>query len=259
MKRLSLVASLVVLFTLSVYAADPPKPQLFLIHEETAMPSMITQYEASTKDLIKAFADKKMTSSSFMVNTYMTNDFHYLYMTPIANWAQIDSVYKDWMTADATVGKERWADIMKRGGAAMVSYDDAVAARRDDLSYQPENPRLKMEEMPYARVDYYYLKPGAEAAAEQVAKDYVALFKEKKIADGFTIYMAMSGHDLPLLVAVIPAKSPADFAAVDEKTAATLGDALRNLQGRALALTRRIEHKDSWYRPDMSYMPVAMK
>jgi len=258
MKRLSL-AALGVLFSLSAYAADPPKPQLFLVHEETINPSMMTQYEGSTKDLIKAFADKKMTSPSFMVNTFMTTDFHYLYLTPITNWAQIDSVWKDWMTAGDTVGKDKWGDIMKRGSAAMVSYDDAVAARRDDLSYMPENPRLKMEEAPFARVDYYYLKPGTEQQAEQIAKDYVALFKEKKIPDGFTIYMAMSGHDLPLLVAVIPAKSPADFAATDERTNAALGDALRALQGRAMAITRRIEHKDSWYRPDLSYMPVTMK
>lgn len=258
MKRLSL-AALGVLFTLSAHAADPPRQQLFLIHEETVNPSTVAQYESATKDLVKAFADKKVSSPTFILNTYMTSDFHYLYITPISGWAQLDTISKDWMGASEMIGKDKWRDLMKRGSAAMSSYDEAVAARRDDLSYQPENPRLKMEEMPYARVDYYYLKPGAEADAEQVARDYVALFKEKKIADGFTIYMAMSGHDLPLLVAVIPAKSPADFAAVDEKTMATLGDALRNLQGRAMAITRRIEHKDSWFRPDLSYMPVAMK
>jgi len=258
MKRLSL-AALCVLFSLSAYAADPPKSQLFLIHEETVNPSMVTQYEGATRDLVKAFADKKVTSPTFIVNTYMTSDFHYLYITPIANWAQMDTVSKDWMSAPEIVGKDRWLDLMKRGSGAMTSYDEAVASRRDDLSYQPENPRLKMEEMPFARVDYYYLKPGTEEQAEQVARDYVALFKAKKVPDGFTIYMAMSGHDLPLLVAVIPAKSPADFAATDERTAAALGDALRNLQGRAMSLTRRIEHKDSWFRPDLSFMPGAAK
>jgi len=144
---------------------------------------------------------------------------------------------------------------MKRGNGALVSYDDAVAAQRDDLSYVPAKPRLKAEEMPYARIDYYYLKPGTEEQAEQIAKDYVALFKSKDIPDGFTIYTALSGHDLPLLVAVIPAKNPADLATADEKTNAALGDALRALQGRALSITRRFERKDSWYRPDMSYMP----
>jgi len=254
MKRLSLAIA-TVLFPLAVFAADPPKMQLFIVHEETAVPSMVAQYEGVTRDMIKNFAEKKMTSPSFMVNTYMTSDFHYLYITPIANWAQMDTIWKDWMSAPEMVGKEKWAELMKRGNAAMVSYDDTIAARRDDLSYVPENPRAKMEEEPFARVDYYYLKPGTESEAEQIAKDYAKLFREKKIPDGFQIYMAMSGHDLPLLVAVIPAKSPADFAATDEKTAAALGDALKTLQGRALAITRRIEHKDSWYRPDMSYMP----
>jgi hypothetical protein len=41
----------------------------------------------------------------------------------------------------------------------------------------------------------------------------------------------------------------------DEKNSAALGDALRTLQGRAMALTRRIERKDVWFRPDLSYMP----
>src|SRR4051812_16363549 len=98
MKRLSL-AVLAALFSLAAFAAEPPKPQLILVHEETINPSMMAQYEGATKDLIKAFVDKKMTSSSFLVNTFMTSDMHYIYLTPIANWAQIDGVWKDWMTA----------------------------------------------------------------------------------------------------------------------------------------------------------------
>jgi hypothetical protein len=254
MKRLSL-AALGILFSVAAFAADPPKPQLFVVHEEVVNPSMIPQYEGATRDLIKAFADKKLASSSFAFNAFMTMDMHYIYLTPIANWAQLDSIWKDWMSASDMIGKDRWTDIQKRGNGAMTSYSEIVAARRDDLSYKPENPRLKPEDEPFARVDYYYLLPGTEQQAEQVAKDYVALFKEKKIPDGFTIYMAMSGQDLPLLVAVIPAKSAADFAATDEKTAAALGDALRVLQGRALSLTRRLEHKDTFFRPDLSYMP----
>ena len=254
MKRLSL-AVLITLISLAAFAADPPKPQLYSLYEEVAIPSMVTQYEGATKDFVKALGEKKLTSSSFVMNTYMTSDFHYIYMTPIANWAQLDTIDKEWRGVKEIIGADRWTEIMKRGNGAMTSYDAAIVARRDDLSYQPENPRVPPNQEPYARVDFYYLKPGAEEQAEQVAKDYVALFKEKKIADGFTIYMAMSGHDLPLLVAVIPAKSPADYAETDEKTTAALGDALRTLQGRALSLTRRLERKDVWFRPDLSYMP----
>jgi hypothetical protein len=254
MKRLSL-ALLVTLASLAASAAEPPKQQLYTLYEEVANPAMVSQYEGATKDLVAAFTEKKANAASFSVNTYMSNDMHYMYLTPISNWAQLDTINKDWMGAGDMVGKDRWADIEKRANAAMLSYDSVIVSRRDDLSYRPENPRVPAEGAPYARLQYYYLRPGTEAQAEQVAKDYVALFKEKKIADGFTIYFAESGHDLPLLVAVIPAKSPADFATSDEKTTTTLGEALRTLQGRALALTRRLETKDVWFRPDLSYLP----
>jgi hypothetical protein len=253
MKRLSL-AVLITLISLAAFAVEPPKPQLYSLYEEVAIPSMTTQYEGATKDMIKALGEKKVTSPSFVLNTYMTTDFHYLYLTPISNWAQLDTIDKDWRGMKDTIGADRFNDIERRGNGAMTSFDSAIIARRDELSYRPENPRLPESDQPFARLDFYYLRPGTEEQAEQVAKDYVALFKEKKIGDSFSIYTAMSGHDLPLLVAVIPAKSPTDFATADEKTTAILGDALRTLQGRAMALTRRIEHKDVWFRPDLSYM-----
>jgi len=258
MKRFSLTA-LALVFSLCTFAAEPPKQQLFVLYQETVNPSMVTQYEGATRDLVGAFAEKKAASPSFSMTAFMTTDMRYMYLTPISGYAQIDAIHKEWMNGGDVIGKDRFADIMKRSAATMTSYDEAVVMRRGDLSYEPENPRFKMADEPFARLDYYFLRPGTEAQAEQVARDYVALFREKKIPDGFTIYMAVTGHDLPLLVAVIPAKSPADFAATDEKTAAALGDALRVLQGRALAITRRIEHQDTWIRPDLSYLPGAAK
>src|SRR5947209_3578599 len=183
MKRLSL-AVLLALVSLSAFAVEPPKQQLYVLFEDVLNPSMIAQYEGATKDLFGAFGEKKMTSPSFGVNTYMTADMHYMYMTPLANWAQLDTIDKDWMGASEVIGKDRWADIHKRRNPAILSYDEVVVARRDDLSYMPENPRLPRESEPFARLDYYYLRPGTEAQAEQVAKDYVALFKETKTQDG---------------------------------------------------------------------------
>src|SRR3954452_4661953 len=161
MKRLSLAAVLA-LVSLSAFAVEPPKQQLYILYEEVANPSMIAQYEGATKELIGAFGEKKMTSPWFGVNTYMSADMHYMYMTPLANWAQLDTINKDWMGAGDVIGKDRWADIQKRGNGAMLSYDEAVVARRDDLSYRPETPRLPQESEPFARLDYYYLRPGTE-------------------------------------------------------------------------------------------------
>lgn len=254
MNRFALIA-LALLTSLSAFAADAPKPQLYAVHDETANPSMIPQYESVTKGLLKAFNEKNVTSPSFYVTTFMTSDMHYVYVTPIDNFAQLDQVNKDWMDAANIVGADRWAELMKRGNASMVSYDEEVWTQRLDLSYQPENPRISMADHRYYRWQFYYLKPGTEQQAEQIAKDYVALFKEKKIADSYTIFTAVNGHDLPILLVTIPAKSAADFAAAEEKNNAILGDGLKALQARVMAIMRKFEQREAWLRPDLSRFP----
>jgi hypothetical protein len=119
-----------------------------------------------------------------------------------------------------------------------------------------------MEEEKYTRLDFYYLLPGKQSEAEAIARDYVALFKQKNITQRYSIFMNIMGNDLPVLVAAIPGKSEADVVAADQSTEATLGADVRPLQARAMAITRRFERRTATYRPDLSYpgpMTVALK
>lgn len=251
MKRLVLIA-LSLACAAAALAAEPAKPMLFDIREEVANPAMVPQYESATKDLVKLFNDGgPSVSASYRFTTFMTNDLHYVYLLPLANYAALDRMNDDWMNAGKTFGNDRWMDIMKRNANAMTSYNDTVVMYRPDLSYEPSDAAMQQ---PYARVQFYYLRPGAEQQAEQVARDYATLFRSKNIPNGFRIYMAQTGMDLPLLVAVIPAKSASDWTMADEKNNATLGDALKALQMRAMSISRRIESKEIWARPDLSYM-----
>ena len=239
--------------------AAPPKPGFLVIHEEIVPPSMVGRYEALTKEFLGAVAAKNITDPNVAFTAFMTPDFHYVYVSRLqGGLGGFESMFNAWMSLPDKVGKDKWDDIMKRSIGTMESYNEVLIMRRDDLSYMPATPRLKPEEQAYVRFQFYYIVPGRESEAEQIARDYAALFKSKNIGDGFTIYLGAMGNDLPLLVASIPAKSPADFAMVDEKNTATLGNDLRALQARALAVTRRFETREGWYRPDLSY-PSPMK
>lgn len=247
-------------FALPLFAADPPKPDLYVVHEEVVPPGMVMKYEAVTKEMLGTLAAKKVTNPNVAFSAYQTSDMHYVYLSHLSGGLSgLEPMYNAWMSMPETVGKDAWRDLEARGNAAMTSYNDIVIARRDDLSYEPATPRLKPEERAYYRWQFYYLQPGKEMEAEQIAKDYATLFRSKNAADGFTIFTAVMGQDLPLLVAAIPARSAADFAAVDEKNMASLGNDLRALQMRALGVSRRIETREGWYRPDLSYpMPAKM-
>jgi len=257
MKRIALLVSLLSLS--SAFSQEMPKPELYIIHEEGIKPSSMMSYEAASKDFLNALAEKKVSSPAMMWNAYLTDDMHYLYVSRIPNFAALDSMQPEWDKAKTAVGAARWADLERRGSEGIASYNEIVTMRRPDLSYAPANPRLKMEEQRYFRLDFYYLMPGKQAEAEAIAKDYVVLFKQKNIAESYNIYMGVLGNDLPVLVAVIPAKSAADQAMADERVNAALGADVRPLEARAMAITRRFDRRQATYRPDLSYpAPMAM-
>ncbi|HEY8134229.1 MAG TPA: hypothetical protein VII12_20290 [Thermoanaerobaculia bacterium] len=256
MKRIALLVSLLGLS--SALAQEMPKPELYIIHEEIIKPSSMMAYEVASKDFVNALAEKKVSSPALTWNAYVTNDMHYLYVVRIPNFAAMDSSMAEWDKAKTAVGAARWADLERRGSEGTASYNEIVTMRRPDLSYMPANPRLKIEEEKYVRLDFYYLQPGKQAEAEAIARDYVALFKQKDIAERYSIFITVLGEDLPLLVAAIGAKSEADSVSADERVNATLGADVRPLQARAMAITRKFERRQALYRPDLSY-PSAMK
>ncbi len=232
--------------------AAPPKPQLYVVHEEIAKPSMLAQYESTTQEFFKTLSQAKVDPAVFSIRTYVTPDFHYLFVAPIEGFGGMDKIMSVFMTLGAS---ERFQDLMKRGGATMESVNERVVMLRPDLSYMPESPRLKMEEHKYFRFEFYYLMPGTEMEAERIARDYAALFKKKNIPESYSIFMALNGDDLPLLVASIPAKSEADLVAADERTNAALGDDIKPVQARALGITRKFEIREARVRPDLVYPP----
>ncbi len=257
MKR-SLLALALVLIPFVLSAQNPPaapKPQLFVVHEEIAKPSMLAQYESTTQEFFKMLTQAKVDPAVFSIRTYATTDFHYLYIAPIDSFAGMDKIVNVFMAIPAAVGNDRWQEFMRRSGATMDSMNDRIVMLRPDLSYRPENPRLKLDEHKYHRFQYYYLMPGTELEAEQIARDYAALFKKKNIPESFSIFMALSGDNLPLLVASIPAKSEADLVAADERTNAAVGDDVKPLQARALSITRKFELHEARVRPDLVYPP----
>jgi hypothetical protein len=255
MKRVFLPLSLFLAAT--SFAADMPKPELYIIHEEVVKPSAVMAYEAVSKDFVAALTEKKVSSPALNWFALMTTDFHYVYVARLDSFAALDSSQAEWNKAKDAVGPERWSALERRGNDAISSYSEVVTMRRPDLSYVPANPRLKPEEHRYFRLFFYYLIPGKEKDAEALAKDYVALFKQKNVPNPFSIFMSVFGNDLPLLVVSSPAKSAADYAAEDERVNAMVGADVRPLEQRAMAITRRLETREGMVRPDLTYPPPA--
>lgn len=127
------------------------------------------------------------------------------------------------------------------------------------MSYKPSSPRFKPEEATFFHYDLYFVQPGKEDEAWALCKEFVALFKAKNIANPYRIFTPRVGYETPAIFVEVPAKDAADYYGFDEKDRAALGEEGRKLFAKAFAISRRIEHRNAWLRPDLSVRPAAKK
>ena len=84
----------------------------------------------------------------------------------------------------------------------------------------------------------------------------MALYRRKGIADGYRLFKAAMGGEMPLLMVMIPAKDPLDFATQDAAWRAALGAEGEALFARAFGLSRRIDRHNALLRTDLSLPPA---
>ncbi|MFQ5709515.1 MAG: hypothetical protein ACE5HO_18820 [bacterium] len=229
------------------------KGQLFSVYEEVIKPSMVEKYEAAVKEFVAEISKHKLAVP--FIRTSMRDDFHYYFVIPVENLADAENIDKAFGEVVKRVGDEQWQALEKKFDGTSAYHINFMARKMTDLSYAPENPRLKPEEISFLHWDFYYLQAGKVKEASAIAKEYVALMKGKNIPDGYDIYLGEMGTEMPLLVVVQWARNAAEFYGQTEKTNELLGEAGKKLGARALAITRKFQHINGKARPDLSYFP----
>jgi hypothetical protein len=232
-------------------------PRFFVMHQEMAKPSMLRQYEEVNKEFIATVQKHHAHSPAFSFTTVAGDDHVYTYITPVRGFTDIESIYNGFAALAKAEGEARWGDLMRRGGDAMEYVRESILMEDPSLSYTPEKQRLKSEEEAYLHVKLFYLKPGYETEADDVARQIASLFRQKKVELGYRLFKVVLGPEMPLLIVVIGAKDPADYAMADKAHLEVLGAEGQALFQRVFAITRRVEQHGGWVRPDLSLAPVA--
>ncbi len=240
-----------------VFAGDQSqteKPEMFCIYKEHVHPGKVEQYETAMKNMISEFRSYQIDPEKVNFKAVSGPEIGYAYVMPIDGFADMDKMKANWMEAIEILGKDKFADIIAPAEEATESIDVFHVVRRADLSYEPENPRLKPEEVEFIHYGFYYAVPGKEKDLEAIAKEFADLYRSKGISTGFSVYQCITGSDLPLYAVTKPARSAADFHANHEKVKEALGPKADEIGARIGATVRKIEYKEGNVRPDLSYV-----
>lgn len=230
------------------------KPQLIFVEEYIVKPPMAAKFEAVVKQAIEL-------GFSIPFTTYSSDDCHYyLVYSPTENYAGLDNLFKafnDWMVKTGETKIQEW---MKSQEGNFEYYKYGLIRLAPELSYVPQKPRLKPGEENFFHWCFCYVEFGKEKAMEGIFKEWVALSKNKGIANGFTVFIGDIGTDMPFYIMAKGGKSAADFFGEWDKMIIKWGEEkYTDLLTRVMGCLRRYEYKTGMVRPDLSYIPETKK
>jgi hypothetical protein len=258
--RLAAALALATALSSAPATAQPPAaapPPMFIVHVEYARPSALADYEATTKEFVRQVQQHRDKIPGFSFNTLQGEDLSYAFISPVGGFDQVAAIYGGFASLAEAVGADDWTRFMERAGATYDHVDEWLFIELTDASYVPAKPRLTPEEERYVQLDFYRLEPGREVAAEAVARQWRATNERVGLADGYRIYKAILGGEMPLYVVSQAGRDPQDLAAAIERGRQAQGAAGQELTAKTLALTRAFESKRYWWRGDLSLPPVT--
>jgi hypothetical protein len=231
---------------------------MFVVHVEKVDPSKLADYEATSKEFVALLKANRPAMPMFSFTALQGEDLEFSFVSPIRGFADVEAIFAGFEGMGKVVGEERWADLMRRGGATFTSVDDSVWMEVSGASYRPPGAEVTMANAGYLRLDFYRVKPGWEDAAAQVATAWHELFAGKQIPYGYSVFRLVLGSDGPLWVVGTPAKDAAHLAQIEATARQTIGEAAWQAQlAKTLAITRGFESRRYRVRPDLSLAPPA--
>lgn len=228
------------------------QPQLFFVEDFTIKPSQRANFQETIKEFIDLF---KAHNFKYSVNSYWTSDFHMYFTFPIKDIGDVGSLFSEADAFSEKVGKEKWTELHQKEFNDTEAYQYGLYYMRPDLSYIPENPRLAVGEANYTEWTFVLIKPGMEAEAEAVWKEWVSFYKEKGIPDPFYVWEAFIGPELPLHIIISQGENAIDFHQAASSNMEKLGEDVSELYEKTFKLLKRIENKRGWVQRDLSYTP----
>ena len=250
---LLMVGLVVTLWAVTALAqAEEPKAQLYFVEDVVMKPSMVAEYEAIIKEVVPLCAQHEFPYPFY---AYSTNDFHYYFVYPVENYADIDNLNKAWNELGKKVGVKQWQAMMERFVGTFEYYQYSVIRYLPELSYTPEKPRLKPEEANFVFWEFFYIPVGKEKELDEICQEWIELYKSKKISDGWETYVVEIGTEMPLYIFIERAKSAVDYYSQSEKILKLLGEKYQPLIAKTYAIRKKVELKTGRFRPGLSYTP----
>ncbi len=249
-KSTLLIAALL-FFLLCIANAQNYNSQAYSIHEDLVKPSMVFEYEKTTKELILNCEKHNVQSAKWI--TTVTEDNRYLYVMPIENMAALDNNIFE--SLEENMGKENFGNLMSSFDKCLDKHGDYILILDKENSYMPQGITQTPEGKNYRKFLYYHVTPENFGTFMEKGKAIKALFEKKESKVYYRVYRSGFGTMGTYVMVAIAAKSAGDFEQMNAENMELLGEEGQNAFGELLKFTSRFENISARMRPDLAYSP----
>lgn len=182
------------------------------------------------------------------------DDFHYYYLIPISNYADIDGLFPKFQEAISKMDQDKWSKFSAENDQTIETHKEFVARMSAILSYVPKEPRLKEGEGKHIHWIFFSYKLEKRKEVMDVLKGWKKLYEDKNIPHGYNIWLMDIGMDNNMIAPTEAAKNGADFYLTMDAIDKKVQKEEQMLWGKLSPLVIKMEQKYSKLRPDLSYI-----
>ncbi|WP_339651202.1 hypothetical protein [uncultured Salegentibacter sp.] len=249
-KFIALFVAIVLLNTNELLAQNGSTTQAFWIHEDQVKPAMLKEYEAVTKDFIKACKEHNLKDADW--TTARIDGGTYLTIAPINSMADFD---KNPMAPLAEkMGEENFRAIFSRFDKCYDTHRNYMVHLINDMSYMPNGLTTNTEGEDYRKWHFFHVTPQNVANLRNKMKEIQSLYETKGAKQYFRIYRNGFGSTGDYYLVVISAKDAQSYAKTSEETDKLLGEEGEKLFDDLMQYVHKYESKTGSMRPDLAYI-----
>lgn len=252
MKTTSLLPLFVALFSLqttNLIAQATNENQAFWVHEDKVKPSMLTEYEAVTKDFIAACKEHGLKDASF--TTASLDDGTYLSISPVTKMADLDK--NPLAPLAEKMGEEKFGQIFTRFNKCYDSHRDYIVHLISEMSYMPNGLTTNTPGKEYRKWHFLHVTPENVVNLRNKMLEIKELYEKKESKEHFRVYRNGFGSDGDYYLVVISAKDAQSYAQTSDETERVLGKEGEKLFDEMMKYVHKYESKTGRMRPDLAY------
>ncbi len=181
------IKSILLLLILCAFSVQLSAQKMYLVHEDRVKPSKMMDYEKTAKAFHEACLEHQPDGSWLAVSM---DDFRYLYVTPMENFAELD---ENPMADMAKAMGDEFGKLFEGFNGCYDSHGDYIIRLDESLTYMPDGISQTQEGLNYRNFYFIHFTPDNEKALREGMKAVKEMFASKGSKNYYRIYRSGFG------------------------------------------------------------------